>query len=108
MDSTIDQEGMTQQNDMNGLWSGESAYDMEEAPVVFSVWIDDQAGILRGTIIEPNTFVQNALEELDASLSGVRDGQIVDFVKIYSPTWVWQIQILQSCVAYGTLMTRTF
>ena len=85
MDSTIDQEGMTQQNDMNGLWSGEYAYDMEEAPAVFSVWIDDQAGILRGTITEPNTFVHNALEELDANLNGVRDGQIVDFVKIYSP-----------------------
>ena len=75
---------MAQHVDMNGLWTGSYSYDLIGDPVVFSAWIDDQNGVLGGTISEPNTFVQNGPEDLQAIIKGSRHGVLIDFIKTYT------------------------
>ena len=75
---------MTQHVDMNGLWSGTYSYDLIDDPVRCTAWIDDQNGVLGGTITEPNTFVKNGPDELLAVINGARTGQMIAFVKTYA------------------------
>ena len=74
---------MAKQANMNGLWSGIYTYDLAEAPVPFTAWFDEKAGTLGGTITEPNTFVANGADELDAVIEGIRSGLNIDFAKRY-------------------------
>lgn len=69
---------------MNGLWSGWYSYEGLGQAVPFTAWIDDTGGLLLGTILEPNTFSPLDLDDLQADLSGTRDGQAVFFSKVYS------------------------
>lgn len=69
--------------DMNGLWSGVYAYNLAKAPVAFTAWFDEKAGMLGGTITEPNTFVADGPDELDAIIDGIRSGLNIDFAKRY-------------------------
>ena len=75
---------MAQHVDMNGLWTGTYAYDLIDDRVAFTAWFDDQNGTLGGTITEPNTFVSNGPDELDAIIKGSRHGILIDFIKSYS------------------------
>ena len=75
---------MAQHVDMNGLWSGSYSYDLIGEPVVFSAWFDDQSGALGGTITEPNTFVPNGPDDLQATIKGGRHGVVIDFIKTYT------------------------
>lgn len=78
-----DQDYMAKQANMNGLWSGVYTYDLTKAPVPFTAWFDEKASTLGGTITEPNTFVPNGPDELDAVIEGIRNGLNIDFAKRY-------------------------
>jgi hypothetical protein len=70
-------------NDLSGLWLGHFAYPGGQGPVTpFVARIEDDAGVLTGTTIEPNTIMPGG-QELEALLRGSRRGQAVDFVKSY-------------------------
>ena len=70
--------------DLTGQWSGEFAYPAHAGPVTpFLATIEDQAGRLSGTIIEPDIVVGAATAE--ASFTGIRHGSTVDFTKSYGP-----------------------
>ncbi len=69
--------------DMNGLWSGWYTYSSLGEPVPFTAWIDDSAGLLTGTILEPNTFSNLDIDDLQAELAGTRLGRDVFFSKTY-------------------------
>lgn len=75
---------MGKQADMNGLWSGTYSYELVGDPVAFTAWFDDRSGALGGTISEPNTFLPAGPDDLQSTLTGVRDGLIVDFAKTYT------------------------
>ncbi|MEL6753492.1 MAG: hypothetical protein AAFO57_05655 [Pseudomonadota bacterium] len=70
---------------MNGLWSGWYTYSNLGEPVPFTAWIDDSAGLLTGTILEPNTISNLDLDDLQAEIAGTRMGQDVFFSKTYGP-----------------------
>lgn len=76
---------MSDASDMNGLWSGTYLYNDGDG-VMFSAWIDDAGGVLSGTTLEPNTFGPTAAAELEAHISGTRNGRSVQFSKIYAPS----------------------
>jgi hypothetical protein len=68
---------------MTGMWEGTFAYPAFEGPTTpFVVHIADVDGVLSGSIIEPNT-IGYASDELEALLSGNRQGRAVDFTKTY-------------------------
>ncbi len=69
--------------DMNGLWSGWYDYTGFSDPVPFTAWFDEVAGRLSGSILEPNTFAEDGLEDLEALIDGERGGLIVSFEKTY-------------------------
>lgn len=69
--------------DMNGLWSGWYAYSGVSEPVPFTAWFDETAGLLTGSILEPNTFSQVELDDLSADIAGTRSGADIHFVKTY-------------------------
>ena len=75
---------MAQHVDMNGLWSGSYSFELVGNPVMFSAWFDDQSGRLGGTIAEPNTFVPNGPDDLQAVIKGSRHGVLIDFTKVYA------------------------
>lgn len=69
--------------DLSGQWTGEYAYPNGFGPVTpFLAVIEDHAGRLSGTIIEPNIVEGGTLE---ADLVGIRSGNGVDFTKTYTP-----------------------
>ncbi len=72
--------------DMNGIWSGRYEYFGRGEAVKFTAWFDDQNGTLSGTIMEPNSFVPGAGEELQSSISGARHALEVEFTKTYDAT----------------------
>lgn len=75
---------MSGNGNMNGLWSGWYAYSALSEPVPFTAWVDDTAGLLTGTILEPNTFSLMDLDDLQAEIAGTRHGNHVDFTKTYN------------------------
>ncbi len=77
---------MAKFTDLNGLWAGSFSYPASSMGAVsFTAWIDDKAGALGGTILEPNTFAATPAEELSSSLNGMRSGAEVAFTKVYDP-----------------------
>ena len=71
--------------DLNGIWSGSYGYPDRERHVSFTAWLDDQAGAIGGSILEPNTFVDTLAAELAATISGARSGTDLTFSKTYDP-----------------------
>lgn len=68
---------------LSGLWMGSFSYPSAEGPTTpFLAKIEDHDGALTGTIIEPNTIGRSS-DELEAVLTGTREGQSVDFTKLY-------------------------
>lgn len=68
---------------LSGLWMGSFSYPSAEGPTTpFLARIEDHDGALTGTIMEPNTIGRSS-DELEAVLTGSREGQAVDFTKIY-------------------------
>jgi hypothetical protein len=68
---------------LSGLWLGSFSYPGGRGPTTpFMASLEDAGGRLSGTIIEPNTMGP-AGGELEAVLSGSRDGASVDFTKVY-------------------------
>ena len=68
---------------MTGLWEGTYSYPAFQGPTTpFVARIAEESGVLSGTIMEPNTIGWSS-EELEAVLSGSRDGRAVDFIKTY-------------------------
>ena len=72
---------MSKKANISGLWMGSYAYAFGGA-VPFLAKIEDRAGALSGTIIEPNTMGPSS-DSLEAILSGSRHGNAVDFTKAY-------------------------
>ena len=71
---------------LSGSWTGRYDYDNIAlgAPVSFDAVLTETAGTLRGEVVEPNTFRQEATDTLLAVLSGTRSGSSVTFVKTYT------------------------
>lgn len=68
---------------LSGLWLGSYAYPAGQGPTTpFLARIEDDAGSLSGSIIEPNTIGLSS-GELEAVISGSRHGDAVDFTKLY-------------------------
>ena len=77
---------MSSFRDINGLWTGSFGYsDTNKPAVAFTAWLDDQAGTLGGTIMEPNTFAATPAEDLASTINGVRSGLEIAFTKLYDP-----------------------
>lgn len=69
--------------DLSGLWVGSYAYPGGLGPTTpFLATIEDHSGSLGGTIMEPNTMGSGS-DQLEALISGSRDGEAVDFTKMY-------------------------
>jgi hypothetical protein len=68
---------------ISGLWMGSFAYPGAVGPTTpFLAKIEDSDGALSGSIIEPNMMGASS-PELEAVLSGSRQGSAVDFTKLY-------------------------
>lgn len=68
--------------DLTGEWHGEFSYPARLGPTTpFIARIEERAGRLAGTIIEPN-IVQGGT--IASAIAGLRHGSAVDFVKSYS------------------------
>lgn len=77
---------MTGSDSLSGSWTGRYDYDniMHGTPVSFDAVLAETSGTLRGEVIEPNTFRTEATDTLLAVLSGIRSGNAVKFIKIYT------------------------
>ena len=68
---------------MTGMWEGTFAYPAYQGPTTpFVARIAEESGVLGGTIMEPNTMGPST-DELEAVLTGSRDGRSIDFIKTY-------------------------
>ena len=68
---------------LSGLWMGSYSYPGGWGPTTpFLARLEDHDGRLSGTIMEPN-MIGPSSDTLEAVLSGSRDGQSVDFTKLY-------------------------
>jgi hypothetical protein len=68
---------------ISGIWVGEFAYPDGLGPKTpFTAQIEDSNGTLRGFILEPN-LIGSLSEELGATIQGLRQDSVVDFVKTY-------------------------
>jgi hypothetical protein len=76
---------LSRQSDLTGYWSGEYWYDATVSPTPFSAHIDDTAGAITGSTLEPATFGAPGLTELSAELRGGHSGPNVYFTKVYHP-----------------------
>ena len=77
--------GMKQDTcEISGVWSGRYDRDQDDSEGVrFSAWLNISNGRLSGSTLEPNTFVPDQGEELDATLRGHVNGTEVVFLKSY-------------------------
>ena len=76
----MSQRGMT----LTGDWTGVYDYSQNAAePVSFQASLFDVAGVLWGTMQEPNTFAPILETELSADVQGMRMGREVSFRKTY-------------------------
>lgn len=70
-------------DNLTGFWVGRYSYDGGIGdPVQFLVLLDEQGGVLSGTISEPNSIGLSS-RELHAFLSGHRNGADIAFAKTY-------------------------
>lgn len=77
---------MTASSSLSGSWTGRYDYDSiaHGAPVSFDAVLTETGSFLRGEIVEPNTFRDEATEMLLAVLVGSRAGSLVTFTKSYT------------------------
>ena len=69
---------------LNGVWSGCFYFDeAAQEGVTFSAWITLSHGRITGSSLEPNTFIDDDKDELEAKLSGHLDGEEIVFLKSY-------------------------
>lgn len=69
---------------LNGVWSGHFQHDAGDRDgATFSAWLTIADGRLTGSSLEPNTFVQGEVEELDAALRGHIEDEEIVFLKTY-------------------------
>jgi hypothetical protein len=68
---------------LTGRWLGRYEYPYAAPPVPFEADLVEDAGLLTGTIYEPNTFKPGAGPELLADITGSRAGAQVVFQKRY-------------------------
>lgn len=69
---------------LDGVWSGCFYFDeTAQEGVTFSAWITLTNGRITGSSLEPNTFVDQDRDELEANLSGHLDGEEIIFLKSY-------------------------
>jgi hypothetical protein len=69
---------------ISGEWTGVYDYpDNESDAVPFKATVSDMDGLVSGSIIEPNTFVEDGNTELFSVINGKRDGLYITFLKIY-------------------------
>ncbi|TMM46227.1 hypothetical protein [Qipengyuania marisflavi] len=69
--------------DLTGQWHGTYTYPRNYGPATpFLATIEDQAGSLFGSIIEPDAF-HGSQETMEAAIAGHRAGRSVDFTKTY-------------------------
>lgn len=73
-------------NALTGVWFGEYAYPVGEAPVSFIANIDERDGVIAGRVSEPNTFAMPEARRLFAQLSGIRENGLVVLTKTYDGT----------------------
>jgi len=71
---------------LSGSWTGRYDYDNPAygTPVSFDAVLIETSGVLRGEVVEPNTFRKEATDTLIAVLNGTRSGSAVTFTKIYT------------------------
>jgi hypothetical protein len=68
---------------LSGLWLGSFSYPSGGGPTTpFLAKIEDDAGALSGSTIEPNTMGSGS-DQLQALISGSRSASAVDFTKMY-------------------------
>lgn len=68
---------------MTGLWEGSFSYPGFRGPTTpFVARLQESGGALVGSIMEPDTMGRSA-DELEATLTGMRQGRSVDFTKTY-------------------------
>jgi hypothetical protein len=68
---------------LSGLWMGSFSYPGGLGPTTpFLAKLEDSDGSLSGSTIEPNTIGASS-DQLEAVLSGSRQGSAVDFTKAY-------------------------
>lgn len=79
-----DLNAFSRESDLTGFWIGRY-WVSNHGPTPFSAHITEAGGSLTGSTLEPATFGAPFLAELSADISGGRDGQAVDFTKIYHP-----------------------
>ncbi|MGJ8610995.1 MAG: hypothetical protein ACSHWY_07870 [Octadecabacter sp.] len=77
---------MTNPKSLSGSWTGRFDYDNIAfgTPVSFDAVLIQTGTILRGEIVEPNTFRPEATDTLLAVLTGTCSGSNVAFVKTYT------------------------
>jgi hypothetical protein len=74
---------MAERINLSGLWMGSFSYPDGLGPTTpFLARLEDSDGSLGGSIIEPNTIGASS-DQLEAVLSGSRQGSAVDFTKVY-------------------------
>ena len=70
---------------LSGYWSGAYRYAIGRPATPFNLFVEDEAGRLSGTTLEPNTFADAGVTELSATITGTRSGHDVTFRKVYDP-----------------------
>lgn len=77
---------MSASDSLSGSWTGRFDYDNVAygTPVSFDAVLTETNGTLRGEVVEPNTFRDEATDTLLAVLVGTRNGTVVRFVKTYT------------------------
>lgn len=66
---------------LTGFWTGYYAYDMTDEAVMFTAWIRERDGLVSGSILEESLPGAGEDEEIEAVLSGWRQGLDVRFTR---------------------------
>ncbi|WP_143435255.1 hypothetical protein [Henriciella aquimarina] len=69
-------------SDLSGLWTGYYAYDLTDEAVMFTAWIREEDGEIRGSILEEDLSGEMLDSEYEADIHGFRHGLDVRFTKI--------------------------
>lgn len=71
---------------LTGTWTGRYYYPDGRPGVSFQIEFHESNGQLSGRTTEPNTFGDASISYLHAYITGVRNGQNVNFIKTYDGT----------------------
>lgn len=69
------------QSGLTGLWTGYYAYDMTDDAVLFTAWLHEEGGIIRGSVLEENLSAADLYDEFESDVLGRRHGLDVRFSK---------------------------